>query len=262
MNYQWIRMQGGRIARLWLNRPDKRNAFHDGMIEELRHALANLLLDDQVRVVVLAAEGRHFSAGADLNWMQRMAQASEEDNYRDALALARLMHQLAAYPKPLVCLAQGACYGGGVGLVAASGIALVADDARFCLSEVKLGLIPAVISPYVVRAMGARAARRYMLSAEVIDAERACALGLAGEVCPADELEARGLALAERLAGNAPGAMREVLALLARVDPPPAEKLLEETARLIARIRVGEEGQAGMRAFLEKRNPPWQEGGR
>ncbi len=260
MDYQWIRVETGRIARLWLNRPEKSNAFHDGMIEELRHALAALLLDESVRVVLLAAEGRHFSAGADLNWMQRMAQASEEDNYRDALALARLMQQLASYPKPLICLAQGACYGGGVGLVAASGIALVADDARFCLSEVKLGLIPAVISPYVVAAMGRRAAQRYMLSAEIIDAATACHLGLASECCLADQLQARGLALAEQLAGNAPQAQREVLELLQRVAPLPDETLVEDTARRIARIRVGAEGQAGMRAFLEKRNPPWQEG--
>ncbi len=260
MSYRWIEVEPGRIATVRLNRPEKRNAFHDGMIAELLRALDRLECES-VRVVLLTAAGDHFSAGADLAWMRRMAEAGHEQNRQDALQLARLMQRLAGYPRPLVCLVQGACYGGGVGLAAASAITLAADDARFCLSEVKLGLVPAVIGPYLARAMGARSAGRYMLGADVFDGQQACRLGLVHETCPAAELEQRGRALAGQMASHGPRAMQACLKLMRQLAPVPDPTLMEATADLIATVRAGDEAQAGMRAFFERRTPLWQEPG-
>ena len=249
----------GPVATLWLNRPELHNAFDDRLIGETTEALDALARDPAARVVLLAGKGKSFSAGADLAWMRRMAGYSEAENEADAGALAGLLHRLDSLPKPTVALVQGAAIGGGVGLVAACDMAIAAEGAEFALSEVRLGLIPAVISPYVVAAIGPRAARRYALTAERFDAARAAALGLVDKVVPADSLLAEGAALAAVLARNGPEAMADAKALIAHVAGRPIDAgLRAETARRIARRRASAEGREGVAAFLEKRKPGWQ----
>jgi len=245
------------VATLTLARPEVHNAFDDKLIADLTAALARLGQDPAVRAVVLAAEGKSFSAGADLGWMQRMAGYGEAENLADARALGGLMRTLNDLPKPTVAKVQGAAYGGGVGLVACCDIAIAAPAASFMLSEVRLGLIPAVISPYVVGAIGTRAARRYFLTAERIDAEAALALGLLHRVVPAEELDAAAEATVTQLLGNGPHAIAAAKSLIAAVDRPLDEAVIEDTARRIAEIRAGEEGREGIAAFLEKRKPAW-----
>jgi methylglutaconyl-CoA hydratase len=249
----------GSVATLWLNRPELHNAFDDHLIGEVGDALDALARDATVRVVLLAGKGKSFSAGADLAWMRRMAGYSEAENEADARALAGLLHRLDSLPKPTVALVQGAAMGGGVGLVAACDMAIAAEGAQFALSEVRLGLIPAVISPYVVAAIGLRATRRYALTAERFDAARAAALGLVDKVVPAEALLAEGAALAAVLARNGPEAMADAKALIAHVAGRPIDvELRAETARRIARRRASAEGREGVAAFLEKRKPGWQ----
>jgi methylglutaconyl-CoA hydratase len=247
------------VARVRLNRPEKHNAFDEAMIAALTQAFASVGANQGVRAVVLCASGRSFSAGADLDWMRRTALASKADNLADARRAAEMLRALDRLPQPTVALVQGPAYGGGLGLVAACDIAIAADTATFVLSEVKLGLVPAVISPYVVAAIGARAARRYFLTAEKFDAAEALRLGLVHELVPAAELEARGRALLAALAANAPGAMAAAKALVRAVAGRPIDDaLVEETARTIAELRAGEEGREGVTAFLEKRAPTWR----
>ncbi len=249
----------GTTATLWLDRPERHNAFDDRLIRETSAALAGLAEDAAVRAVLLAGKGKSFSAGADLAWMRRMAGYSPEENEADARALADLLHRLATLPKPTIALVQGAAMGGGVGLVAACDIAIAAEDAVFALSEVRLGLIPAVISPYVIAAIGSRAARRYMLTAERFDARQALALGLVSAVVPADKLAAEGARLAAILAQNGPQAMAETKRLLSAVAGRPIDDALRgDTARWIARQRATAEGREGVAAFLERRKPGWQ----
>lgn len=248
------------VARLTLTRADKHNAFNDKLIVELTQMLRGLESDPRVRVVVLAAEGQSFSAGADLNWMRSMAQYGEEQNLSDARQLASLMATLNGLKKPTLALVQGPAIGGGVGLVACCDIAIAASSAFFCLSEVRLGLSPSVISPYVVAAMGARAARRYFLTAERFSADEAEALGLVHEVVPDTLLQTRGDEVVERLLEGGPEAQAETKDLIASVaGRQPGPELSEETARRIARLRVGAEGQEGMAAFFDKRKPGWTE---
>lgn len=248
-------------AVLTLNRPELHNAFDDALIAALTAELKRLGEDPAVRVVVLAAGGKSFSAGADLAWMRRMADYTAEENLADALALAELMRTLDTLPKPTVALVQGAAYGGGVGLVACCDIALATPRAAFCLSEVKLGLIPAVISPYVVAAIGPRAARRYFQSAELFGAAEAHRLGLVHEVVPEEELEAAGGRIVEALLKNGPRAMVAAKELVARVSRGPLdEETIRETAGRIARVRASAEGKEGVGAFLEKRQPAWVKG--
>jgi methylglutaconyl-CoA hydratase len=214
--------------------------------------------DARVRVVALAAQGRSFSAGADLNWMQRMANYSEADNIRDAVALANLMRVLDTMSKPTIAQVQGAAFGGGVGLVACCDIACASSAAVFCLSEVRLGLIPAVISPYVIAAMGQRNARRYFLTAERFDAHEALRIGLVHSVVEPDALERCVGQLVDELLKGGPRALAEAKDLIAAVSNRPVDQALaEDTAARIARIRVGSEGQEGTNAFLEKRTPSW-----
>jgi len=247
------------VATVTLNRPDRHNAFDDALIARLTRAFEDLGADPAVRAVVLAAEGRSFSAGADLGWMQRMAGYSEAENLADARALGRLMHVLNDLPKPTVALVQGAAIGGGVGLVAACDIAIAAEPAVFALSEVRLGLVPAVISPFVVQAIGARAARRYFLTAERFDAATARDLGLVHRVVPAADLAAEGRQVLARLAEGGPTAQAAAKRLIFDVmDRPPAD-VLDDTARLIAEIRASDEGREGVAAFLEKRKPAWRQ---
>ena len=249
------------LATVTMNRPERHNAFDDLLIAALTKQLQRLDADPQVRVVTLAASGKSFSAGADLNWMRRMADYSQEENLADSLALAGLMNTLNRLSKPTIALVQGAAYGGGVGLVACCDIALATDRATFCLSEVKLGLIPAVISPYVVEAIGSRAARRYFLTAERFDAAEAQRLGLVHELVAADELRARGESLAAILMQNGPSALTAAKNLLAVLTKTPIDDaVIADTARRIADIRSSGEGKDGVSAFLQKRPPAWVKG--
>jgi len=248
----------GNVGRITLNRPDRHNAFDDAVIAELADMLDRIAADPAVRVVVLAANGKSFSAGADLGWMKRTAAYSVADNEADARVLADMLSRLDRLPKPTVALVQGGAYGGGVGLVAACDMAIAADNAQFCLSEVKLGLIPSVISPYVLAAMGSRAARRYFLTAERFDAAEAHRLGLVHEVAPAADLAAAGDRLIACLLAAGPEALARAKQLIADVAGRPVDAGLKtETARRIAAARASAEGREGIAAFLERRKPSW-----
>ena len=246
------------VAIVTLNRPELHNAFDDALIAELTAELRRLDADDSVRIVVLAAAGKSFSAGADLHWMRRMAAYDEAQNLADARALAELMRTLDGLSKPVIAQVQGAAYGGGVGLIACCDVVIAAETASFCLSETRLGLIPAVISPYVVAAIGARQARRWCVSAEAFDAATALGLGLVHEVVAPERLAARVDAVLATLAGNGPQAMREAKRLVRDVSARPVDAaLIDDTARRIARIRAGAEAHEGVTAFLERRPPAW-----
>lgn len=246
------------IASITLDRPGQHNAFDDRMIAELIAMLNRLALDQTVRIVVLRATGKSFSAGADLNWMRRMADYDNKQNHADAMQLAELMSCLNGLPRPTIARVQGAAFGGGVGLVACCDIALASVQALFSLSEVRLGLIPAVISPYVVRAIGERASRRYMLSAERFDAAEALRLGLVHEVVAEAELDPRLEALIETLLAAGPSAQAAAKDLVLAVAGRPIEaNLIEDTAGRISAIRASDEGREGLAAFLEKRKPAW-----
>ena len=253
--------QRGAVAHVSLNRPELRNAFDDTLIATLTDTLRRLASDTSVHVLVLGGSGTAFCAGADLNWMKRMAGYTREQNYEDALGLAGMLTVLARFPKPTIARVHGPAFAGGMGLVAACDIALATAIASFCLTEVKLGLSPATISPYVIRAIGERAARRYMLTAERFDAHEAHRLGLVSEVLPAGDtaaLDARiGALLDELLAGGA-GAQREIKELIDAVAGRTVDDaVIRDTARRIAEIRVSEEGREGIAAFLGKRKPTW-----
>ncbi len=248
-------------ATITLNRPEIHNAFDDTLINALTEELKRLERDLGVRVIMLAARGKSFSSGADLNWMRRMADYSFEENLSDAMGLAELMKTLANLSKPTIALVQGAAIGGGVGLVACCDIALASVDASFCLSEVKLGLIPAVISPYVAAAIGSRATRRYFLTAERFDATEAHRLGLVHEVLRLDQLDARAEKLSRLLLQNGPQAMALVKALVSEVALSYLDDdLIADTAERIAEIRASDEGREGLSAYLEKRKPHWVKG--
>lgn len=246
------------VATIRLNRPDIRNAFDDALIAELTATVETLGAEAAIRAIVLTGEGKAFSAGADLNWMRRMAGYGREENLADARALAKLMHVLNNCPKPTIARVNGPAMGGGVGLVACCDIAIASETAFFALSEARLGLIPAVISPFVVAAMGPRAARRYFLTGERFDAAAARALGLVHEIAPADGLDARVEAALGALLLCGPAAQAAAKALIAAVANRPVDAaILEDTATRIADIRAGEEGREGVAAFLEKRKPGW-----
>ena len=243
-------------ATLYMNNPEQHNAFDDRLIPEMTEALDRLGGDPRVRTVTLAASGRSFSAGADLNWMRRVADYSLAENIQDALALAELMRALNELPKPTIALVQGAAFGGGVGPVAACDIAIASEKASSCLSEVKLGLIPAVISPYVIAAIGQRASRRYFLTAERFSAEEALRLGLIHQL--ADDLEVAGEHLCRQLLQNGPQAISAAKRLILDVsDRPVDQKLIEMTADRITAIRATDQGREGLNAFLAKRQPAW-----
>ncbi|MGM8851298.1 enoyl-CoA hydratase-related protein [Salinicola halophyticus] len=253
------------VARLTLDRPEVHNAFDDALIKELNahlerlHALAER---DEVRLVVLASGGKHFSAGADLHWMKRMVDYGFDDNLKDSRELARLMQQLDGLPCPTLCRIQGAAYGGAVGLAACCDLVIASDKATFCLSEVRIGLSPAVISPYVQRAIGPRQMRRYALTAEVIDATTAQSLGLVHEVTDGETLDVRIDRMIDRLLAASPQAQRATKALLARVArDPDSDATVDATCRTISELRVSREGQEGLAAFFDKRPPAWQRTG-
>jgi methylglutaconyl-CoA hydratase len=245
------------VAWVTLTRPEVHNAFDDTLIAELSAVLGGFASDERVRAVVLGAQGRSFSAGADLNWMQRMAGYSERENLDDARALAALMRRLYELPKPTLALVQGPTYGGGVGLVACCDIAIAAETANFCFSEVRLGLIPAAIGPYVIAAMGERAARRYFLTAETFSAREAMRFGLVHDVVPDEALRDIGRRVIKALLRGGPNAQVAAKDLILTISGRPLDDLAEETAKRIARLRVSEEGREGIAAFLEKRKPGW-----
>ncbi|WKD26765.1 enoyl-CoA hydratase/isomerase family protein [Halomonas sp. KG2] len=260
MAYSTLLIEEG-VARLTLNRPEVHNAFDDSLIAELNahldelHALANA---GDVRVVVLGSEGKSFSAGADLNWMKRMVDYGLEDNLADSRKLSALMFGLDTLPCPTVCRVQGAAFGGAVGLAACCDLVVASDKAKFCLSEVKIGLSPAVISPYVQRALGERQMRRYALTAEVMDAPTAMALGLVHQVVEHDALDSAVDAMLDTLLGGSPQAQRATKALLASVaQAPGSDATREHTCQVISKLRVSQEGQEGLASFFEKRRPAW-----
>lgn len=261
MEFVTIAKQTG-ITLITMNRPALHNAFNDQMIAELTGAFDDAAQDSSCRVVVLQAEGKNFSAGADLNWMKGMAALSQQENRDDAGRLAALMHRVYTMPKLVIAKVQGASYGGALGLVSACDIAVGATNASFCLSEVKIGLAPAVISPYVIEAIGIRQSRRYMLSAEVFKAETAQAMGLLHEVVAPEELSERVMALADLAAQNGPNAVSGCKQLIHAISRQSiGESTMDTTANLIAELRVSEEGQEGLAAFLEKRTPAWRTSG-
>jgi methylglutaconyl-CoA hydratase len=247
-----------KVATVTLNRPQLRNAFNEIAIEDLAMAFDELSQDADVRAIVLGANGPAFCAGADLNWMKKMAGYSPAENEADALRLADMLRTIYFSPKPVVAKVQGDCYAGGMGLVAACDIVVAGEGVNFCLSEVKLGLIPATISPYVIKAMGDQAARRYFLTAERFDAQEARRLGLAHEVVPAAQLDAAVAAIVNALVANSPNAVREAKKLVRDIAGLPIDDvLLADTAGRIAAIRASAEGREGVAAFLEKRKPSW-----
>lgn len=236
-----------------LNRLDKRNAFDDKLLQALHALLEEAIANSQVRVILLTANGPYFSAGADLAWMQRMREYSEEENIQDAMILARLMHTLYQCPKPTLALAQGSAFGGGVGLLAACDIAMASEEAQFCFSEVSLGLIPAVISPYVIEAIGPRAAKHLFMSGQRFTAQEAQDLQLIQYSLAPNKLWDFALSYAHRLAKLPPGAVIASKSLVRAVQGQPIdEALIHNTASLIAKRRVSEEGQQGLATFLAK----------
>jgi methylglutaconyl-CoA hydratase len=249
----------GPIGLITMNRPERHNAFDDALIAELTEAFRSMEAEDGIRLVVLSGVGKSFSAGADLNWMKRMAGFSMEENRRDAMALAALMRTIAHLRKPTVARVQGAAYGGGVGLVACCDVAVATQSALFSLSEARLGLIPAVVSPYVVAAIGERAARRYFLTAERFEAAEAWRLGLVHDIAANEgELDEKIGALVDAMLACSPAAQKEAKELIRAVaNRPLTSELAQDTAERIARIRSSPEGREGVAAFLEKRRASW-----
>jgi methylglutaconyl-CoA hydratase len=259
MNLQRLKVTvDGYVARVTLDRPDVRNAFDEATIVELTAAFRALADDSSVRVIILAANGPAFCAGADLNWMKRMATYSDAENRADALGLATMLNTIYACNKPVIAQVQGDAYAGGMGLVAVADIAISAESAHFCLSEAKLGLMPATIAPYVIRAIGARASHRYFVTAERFDAAEALRIGLVHQVVAADALDATVDAVAAAIVANSPNAVRECKQLVVDLAGKAIdETLISDTADRIARIRASDEGREGVRSFLEKSKPSW-----
>src|SRR6266704_3696240 len=259
MDYKTIEIQTGQgVAVLWLNRPEARNAFNETMIAELTSAFSELEADPGVRAVVLAGHGKVFCAGADLNWMKKTAELGLDENRKDAMAFGATLNRLHALKKPTVARIHGAAFAGGMGLAAACDIAVASTDTEFCMSEVRLGLSPATVSPYVFAAMGERAAHRYFLTAERFTAAEAYRIGLVQELAQARELDATVNAILGELVQGAPGAQAATKELI-RARRPITPELMADMAERIASARASDEGREGARAFLEKRSPEWLE---
>jgi len=249
----------GPVARVFLNRPEVRNAFNDGVIAELTQTFAVLGADPTLRCIVLGGHGKAFCAGADLAWMRAMADYSWDENRADAQRLADMLWTIYRCPVPVVGRIHGDCYAGGIGLAAVCDVLVAVDAATFCLSEAKLGLLPGTIAPYVVRAMGEQAARRWFITAERFGAAQALAMGFVHEVCAPDALDAKVDALVAALVANGPMAVRACKQLVQDVAGRPIDPdLRADTARRIADIRASDEGREGVQAFLNKRTPSWQ----
>jgi len=249
----------GPVGLVTMNRPERHNAFDDALIAELTDAFRSMEAEDGIRVVVLSGAGKSFSAGADLNWMKRMAGFSMDENRRDAMGLGALMRTIAHLRKPTVARVQGPAYGGGVGLVACCDVAVATQQASFMLSEAKLGLTPSVISPYVIAAIGERAARRYFLTSERFDAAEAWRLGLVHELAADEsELDERVGQIVDAVLACSPAAQKEAKDLIRAVsNRPVTSELIQDTAERIAKIRSSPEGREGVAAFLEKRRASW-----
>jgi methylglutaconyl-CoA hydratase len=261
MKYLELGFDAG-VATVTLNRPEVRNAFNDEVIAEMTAVFSELGGREEVRCIVLAGNGTAFCAGADLNWMKRMAGYTRDDNITDAAALANMLRVLYQCPKPTIARVQGDVYAGGTGLVAACDMAVCVDSAQFCLSEVKLGLIPATVSPYVIRAMGTRAAHRYFLTAERFGAAEALRIGFVHQVVTPDQLDAAVAALAQTLVQAGPAAVKACKALVQDIAGKDITQLLiDRTVHAIADIRASAEGQEGIQAFLGKRKPNWLQPG-
>ncbi|MBV8665148.1 MAG: enoyl-CoA hydratase/isomerase family protein [Burkholderiaceae bacterium] len=262
MTYTTISLnRSGALAEVCLNRAEVRNAFNETTITELTETFLQLGNDAGVRAIVLAANGPAFCAGADLNWMKKMAGYSNDENRADAAQLADMLRTIYNCAKPVVAKVQGDCYAGGMGLVAACDIAVTVEEANFCLSEVKLGLIPATISPYVIKAMGENAARRYFLTAERFSAQEALRVGFVHAVTKAGELDETVAGIVKALCANSPNAVKEAKRLVREVAGMPlSDSLIADSAERIAAIRASDEGREGVRSFLEKRKPNWLEG--
>jgi methylglutaconyl-CoA hydratase len=248
----------GGIAQLWLARPEQRNALDETLMAELTATIRGLGERTDVRVIVLGGRGKAFCAGADLNWMARAARYTREQNLEDVSRLSTLLQALDHVSKPTIARVHGACYAGATGLVAACDLAIAADDARFCFSEVRLGLVPATISPYVQRAMGYRASLQHMLAADVFDAATALRTGLVNEIVPVDKLDSRIDALAQALRHAGPRALAETKRLLRHIHGRPIDAdTIDKTIECIADARVSTEGVEGVRALLAGEKPRW-----
>jgi methylglutaconyl-CoA hydratase len=250
---------GPHVAEVWLNRPEVRNAFNDGVVAELTEAFRAFAQDGELRAVVLGGHGKAFCAGADLSWMRAMADYTWEQNHADAARLAEMLWTVWTCPVPVVGRIHGDCYAGGVGLAAVCDVLVAAEGAHFCLSEARLGLLPATIGPYVVKALGEQASRRYFVTAERFAATQAQALGFVYEVVAADALDAKVAEIVAAVVANGPAAVRACKRLVQDVagrEIGPA--LRDETARRIADIRASAEGREGVQAFLNKRDPAWR----
>ncbi len=248
----------GFVAHVILDRPQQRNAFDAELIQAIDETLSQVAQAPQLRALVLRGEGQHFSAGADLGWMKSMAQASAEDNRRDAQALASMLRHLYDFPVPTVVMVQGAAMGGALGLIACADWCIASDDARFALSELRLGLAPAVISPYLLRAMGPRHLMHLALSASVFDADTARRIGLVHEIHPLGQLDTALDQALHQLHLTGPQASRACKALLRAQTPAPDVETEQQTVDLIAALRVSDEGQSGLQAFFAKQTPSWQ----
>lgn len=261
MHYHTLELtltMAAKVATVTLNRPDVRNAFNAASIAELAHVFDALGREANVRAIVLAANGSAFCAGGDLNWMKAMAGYSDAENLADATLLADMLRTIYRCPKPVVAKVQGDCYAGGMGLVAACDVVVVTKQAHFCLSEVKLGLIPATIAPYVIKAMGEQAARRYFLTAERFSASEALRIGFVHEVIEPDALDARVDAIVKALVSNGPHAVQQAKMLVREfAGQPVSDALATDSASRIATIRASQEGREGVASFLEKRPPSW-----
>ncbi|WP_322105316.1 enoyl-CoA hydratase/isomerase family protein [Paraburkholderia sp. J41] len=260
MHYETLTVEiAGHVATVTLDRPDVRNAFNETMIAELTAAFTSLGARDDVRAIVLAGNGKAFCAGADLNWMRKMAGYSDDENRADAMRLARMLAAIHRCPKPVIARVHGDAYAGGMGLVCAADIVVAAETVNFCLSEARLGLMPATIAPYVIRALGEQASRRYFVTAEAFDCATAWRLGLVSEAVSAQALDATVQRIAETLCANSPNAVRECKQLVQDIASETIdEALIEDTAARIARIRASDEGREGVSSFLEKRAPNWR----
>lgn len=259
MSYQFLQLEHrDQVAYIWLNRPELHNAFNTQVIEELHHCFTQLNERDDVRVVILAGRGKSFSAGADLNWMKHAGQASQAENEADALKLATMLHSLATLKQPTIARVHGIAFGGGMGLASACDICIASTDAKFATSEVRLGLAPSTISPYVIRAIGVRQASRYFLTAEHISAEQALNIGLAHEIAAADELDHKVDEIVQALLLGGPEAQTASKQLIQLVDQKQlTQELLLQTAQHIAHVRQGSEAKEGLNAFLNKQSPTW-----
>jgi methylglutaconyl-CoA hydratase len=251
-------VQAGALARVTLARPDIRNAFNDVMIRELREAFAELVGATGLRAVVLTGEGSAFCAGADLNWMRRVLEWSYEQNYEDSLNLARLMRDIYEFPRPVIGRINGPAIGGGTGLVAVCDIAVASLDAIFSFSEVKIGLVPACISPYVLKRVGERYAREYFLTGERLSAQRALECGLVNYAVPVAELDGVVNRIVENLVTSGPEALATCKRMVRMVSDQDLDTAGPATAEMIARLRMSPEGQEGMSAFLDRRTPAWR----